>query len=139
MDGCWCGAAVNAGVVLLFGGDGCWCGAAVQCWEWCRLVEDARSGGLVHLLACSGGWNALHALLLSSLPLLSCDLNGGGGASTTKKSIGWKMRDWNPWKGLGRGNRRGVSSFRVIDCSLTLPRLSLFFIFGILFTPKNLI
>nr|CAD2152585.1 unnamed protein product [Meloidogyne enterolobii] len=101
-DGCWCGAAVNAGVVLL-------------------------SAGVVLL------FNAGMVLFGGGRDL------GSGGASTTKKSSGWKVREWDPGKGLGRGNRRGVSSFRVIDCSLTLPRLSLFFIFGILFTPKNLI
>nr|CAD2127552.1 unnamed protein product [Meloidogyne enterolobii] len=39
MDGCWCGAAVNAGVVLF--------GAAVQCWGgavWWR-TSDLDGGG----------------------------------------------------------------------------------------------
>uniref|UniRef100_A0A914LIJ6 Candidate secreted effector n=1 Tax=Meloidogyne incognita TaxID=6306 RepID=A0A914LIJ6_MELIC len=98
MDGCWCGAAVNAGVVL-FGGDGCWCGAAVQCWEWCRLVED----GVLDLVAWCIYWPARVDGMLFMVPLsslLAWDLNGGG-AFTIKNQLDGKMRDCDPWKRFG--------------------------------------
>jgi len=74
---CCCLVEMAAGVVLLFNvvNGAVWWRTVWFCFLKKLRREGgyflARSGGLVHLLACSGGWNALHALLLSSLPLLS--------------------------------------------------------------------
>ncbi|CAK5090635.1 unnamed protein product [Meloidogyne enterolobii] len=94
--GCWCGAAVNAGVVLL--SMLVWCCCSML--GWCCLVEDARSGGSCASTGCSCGWNALRGPPFFTVGLSDLD---GGGASTIKNQLDGKMRDWDPWKRFGQG------------------------------------
>ncbi|CAK5089993.1 unnamed protein product [Meloidogyne enterolobii] len=108
-------------VVALHGG---WCCSACW-WLLCMVVGGCSTWWLVLLFmlvffnayGCWGGAGVNAGVVLFGAAVQcwfggSRDLDGGGGASTSKNQLDGKMLDWeNLEKFLGGKKRRGVSHF----------------------------
>ncbi|CAK5090278.1 unnamed protein product [Meloidogyne enterolobii] len=114
VDGCWCGAAVNAGVVLF--------GAAVQCWfgGGRKIWWPGASTGLLWWMEFSSWSPFLHFHCWPVIWIVVVLLQ-------PKNQVDGKCVNGILEK-VWVGGSKGVSSFRLIDCFLTLARF-LYFLF----------